>query len=88
MNHEEILDTAKKYAERPEDIPKIETLHQNIAHMTIALKEVETRLYRVVNKMNRLNIKKDFDDFTMPLVNCVFILKQEIEASKNNLNKF
>jgi hypothetical protein len=87
MNHKEILDLAKRYAKNPEDIPKVETLHQNIAHMTIALKEVETRLYRVVNKMKRLNIEYDFNDFVIPLVNCVFTLKKEIENSKEKLNK-
>lgn len=86
-NHKEILLNAKRYAKNPGDIPKIETLHQNICHMSIALKEVETRLLRATNKMNRLEINND-EVFLVPLAKCVGILKQEIEVSKKALEKY
>lgn len=86
-NHKEILSLAKRYAKNPVDIPKIETLHQNICHMSVALKEVETRLIRATNKMNRLGIEND-EDFLVPLAKCVAILKQEIKASNEILDKY
>ena len=86
-NHKEILDKAKECAKSPSDIPKIETLHQNICHMTVALKEVETRLFRVANKMRRLKIKED-EIFMLPLVKCIAILKDQIEVSRKELEKF
>jgi hypothetical protein len=86
-NHEEILLNAKLCAKKPEDVPKIETLHQNICHMTVALKVVETRLLRATNKMNRLKIEND-EDFLVPLAKCVSILKNEIEVSKKALEKY
>ena len=55
--------------------------------MSIALKEVETRLLRATNKMNRLGINND-KDFLVPLAKCVSTLKQEIEASKKALEKY
>ena len=86
-DHRKILEHAKKYANNPDDIPKIETLHQNICHMTVALKEVETRLIRVANKMKRLNIEED-ETFMLPLAKCVSILKEQIEISKKELERF
>ncbi len=55
--------------------------------MSVALKEVETRLIRTTNKMNRLGIEND-EDFLVPLAKCVAILKQEIETSKEILDKY
>ena len=86
-DHEAILSKAKECAKIPEDIPKIETLHQNICHMTVALKEVETRLFRVANKMRRLNIEED-ETFMLPLVKCIATLKEQIEASRKELERF
>ena len=87
LNHDEILSTAKRSAANPEDVPKIETLHQNISHMTVALKELETRLLRVVNKANRLGIENS-DDFVLPLVNCIDIIKAMISETENKLNNY
>ena len=86
-DHKKILEEAKRYATKPSDIPKIETLHQNICHMTVALKEVETRLFRVTNKMRRLNIEED-ETFLLPLVKCVASLKDQIKETKDKLEKF
>ena len=87
MNHHEILETAKKQASNPQDVPKIETLHQNLAHMTIALKEVETRLLRVTNKMNRLKVE-DRDVFLIPLAECVAVLKNKIQDTEEALTRY
>ena len=86
VNHDEILSTAKRSASNPEDVPKLETLHQNIAHMTVALKELETRLLRVINKTNRLGIENS-DDFVLPLVNCIDIIKAMINESEKSIEK-
>ena len=87
MNHHEILETARKQASNPSDVPKIETLHQNLAHMTVALKEVETRLLRVTNKMNRLKVK-DRDIFLVPLAECVAVIKNKIQDTEKALNQY
>ena len=87
MNHHEILETAKKQASNPSDVPKIETLHQNLAHMTVALKEVETRLLRVTNKMNRLKVE-DRDIFLVPLAECVAVLKNKIQDTEKALTQY
>ena len=50
VDHDKMLDKAEGSAKSGDDVPKLETLHQNIAHMTIALKELETRRLRVANK--------------------------------------
>ena len=55
--------------------------------MTVALTEVETRLFRVANKMRRLEIDED-ETFLLPLVKCVSVLKKEIEASKKALDRY
>lgn len=85
INHYEILDTAIKNAKNPDDVPLVETLHQNIAHMTVALKEVETRMIRVVNKMNRLGIHES-DMFVLPLAHSVAKLKEMILKTEDYLN--
>tara|TARA_B100000927_G_scaffold283644_1_gene271628 strand:+ start:1078 stop:1341 length:264 start_codon:yes stop_codon:yes gene_type:complete len=87
MNHHEILEIAKKQASNPQDVPKIETLHQNLAHMTVALKEVETRLLRVTNKMNRLKVE-DRDVFLVPLAECVAVLKSKIQDTEDTLSQY
>ena len=87
MNHHEILETAKKQASNPADVPKIETLHQNLAHLTVALKEVETRLLRVTNKMNRLKVE-DRDAFLIPLAECVAVLKDKIKDTEKSLTRY
>lgn len=87
MNHHEILEIAKKQASNPQDVPKIETLHQNLAHMTVALKEVETRLLRVANKMNRLKVE-DRDVFLVPLAECVAVLKSKIQDTEDTLSQY
>lgn len=87
MNHHQILETAKKQASNPSDVPKIETLHQNLAHMTVALKEVETRLLRVTNKMNRLKVE-DRDIFLVPLAECVAVIKNKIQDTEKALNQY
>ena len=87
MNHHEILEIAKKQASNPQDVPKIETLHQNLAHMTVALKEVETRLLRVTNKMNRLKVE-DRGAFLIPLAECVAVLKNKIQDTEKALTQY
>ena len=87
MNHHEILEIAKKQASNPSDVPKIETLHQNLAHMTVALKEVESRLLRVTNKMNRLKVE-DRDTFLVPLAECVAMLKNKIQDTEDALTRY
>ena len=87
MDHHKILKIAKKQARNPKDVPKIETLHQNLAHMTVALKEVETRLLRVTNKMNRLEVE-DRDVFLVPLAECVAVLKNKIQETEEALNQY
>ena len=87
MNHHEILKIAERQAKDPKDVSKIETLHQNLAHMTVALKEVETRLLRVTNKMNRLKVK-DRDAFLIPLAECVAVLKNKIKDTETALNQY
>jgi hypothetical protein len=87
VNHVEILNRAKEQASNPDDIPKIETLHQNISHMTIALTEVETRMTRVVGKINRLGIKES-DEFLLPLSKCIETLKLSIEETNSHLSKY
>ena len=87
MNHHEILEIAKKQASDPKDVPKIETLHQNLAHMTVALKEVETRLLRVTNKMNRLKVE-DRDAFLIPLAECVAVLKNKIKDTEEAITQY
>ena len=87
MNHHEILEIAKKQASNPKDVPKVETLHQNLAHMTVALKEVETRLLRVTNKMNRLKVE-DRDAFLVPLAECVAVLKNKIQDKEEALSRY
>lgn len=87
MDHFKILQIAEKQAKNPSDVPKIETLHQNIAHMTVALKEVETRLLRVTNKMNRLKIENRME-YTIPLAECVAMLKTSITHTEKTLREF
>ncbi len=87
MDHEKILQEAISQSKNPSDVPKVETLHQNLAHMTVALKELETRLIRVTNKMNRLNIV-DRDEFVVPLAECVFLIKNKISETEKSINKF
>ena len=87
LDHKKILQEAINQAKNPDDIPKVETLHQNLAHMTVALKELETRLIRVTGKMNRLNIDER-DDFVVPLAECVSIIKIKITKTKDSINKF
>ncbi len=87
IDHEEILDTAIKSAADPSDVPLVETLHQNIAHMTVALKEVETRMIRVINKMNRLGITET-DQFVLPLTTSVATLKAMILETERHLEYY
>ena len=87
IDHEDVLDTAIKSAANPKDVPLIETLHQNIAHMTIALKEVETRMIRVVNKMNRLGVSET-NLFVLPLTTSVATLKAMILETEKCLDYY
>ena len=87
MKHKEILEKAKSHAKNPKDIPKIETLHQNLSHMTVALKEVETRLLRVTGKMNRLGIENR-DKFINGLAECVAVLCKNISLTEEYINSF
>ena len=87
IDHEDILDTAIKSAANPKDVPLVETLHQNIAHMTIALKEVETRMIRVINKMNRLGVT-EADHFILPLSTSVATLKAMILETERSLEHY
>lgn len=87
MDHKKILQEAINQAKNPNDVPKVETLHQNLAHMTIALKELETRLIRVTNKMNRLDIL-DSDEFVVPLAQCVAVIKNKIIETEKSIDKF
>ena len=84
MNHKEILEKAKRLAANPKDVPKIETLHQNLAHMTIALKEVETRLLRVTNKANRHKFE-DKEPYCVPLAKCIEVIKKQISETQQYL---
>ncbi len=86
MDHEEILRVARSQARKPADIPLVETLHQNIAHMTVALKEVETRLIRVINKMNRLGVEDD-SEYTVHLAKCVATIKKSISGTSDYLEE-
>ena len=87
MNHKEILEKARRLASKPDDVVKIETLHQNLAHMTVALKEVETRLIRVVNKTNRHKIE-DSELYCVPLAKCVEAIKSQILETTRYLEKY
>ena len=87
MNHKEILEKARALASKPEDVVKIETLHQNLAHMTIALKEVETRLLRVVNKANRHKIENS-ELYCEPLAKCVATIKSQILKTRTHLEEY
>tara|TARA_Y100000114_G_C11729634_1_gene312844 strand:+ start:86 stop:361 length:276 start_codon:yes stop_codon:yes gene_type:complete len=87
MDHKEILEKAKKQASNPNDVVKIETLHQNLAHMIVALKEVETRLLRVVNKTNRHKIENS-NPYCLPLARCVETIKKEIKQTKEYLKRY
>lgn len=87
MNHKEILEKARKQASKPENVVKIETLHQNLAHMTVALKEVETRLLRVVNKTNRHRIENS-EIYCVPLARCVETIKAQILETRVYLEKY
>lgn len=86
MNHEQILKIAREQADDPAKVPMVETLHQNIAHMTVALKEVECRLIRVVNKMNRFKVNDD-SQYTEPLAKCVSMIKSSILDTQLHLEK-
>ena len=55
--------------------------------MTVALKEVETRLLRVANKMNRLKVE-DRDIFLVPLAECVAVLKNKIQDTEDALSQY
>ena len=87
MNHKQRLEEAISQSKIPSDVPKVETLHQNLAHMTVALKELETRLIRVTNKMNRLDIL-DRNEFVVPLAECVSVIKNKINETEKSINKF
>ena len=87
IDHEDILNAAIKSAADPKDVPLVETLHQNIAHMTIALKEVETRMIRVINKMNRLGVT-EADHFILPLTTSVATLKAMILETERSLENY
>lgn len=87
IDHQAILDFAASNAVDEDDVIKIETLSQNIMHMTIALNEVETRLVRVSDKMKRYSIE-EVGIYTEPLERCVLELKSMIERSENSLNEF
>tara|TARA_B100001287_G_C22635070_1_gene507122 strand:- start:712 stop:1230 length:519 start_codon:yes stop_codon:yes gene_type:complete len=87
MDHDAILKEALRVAKNKEDIPLIETLHQNISHMTVSLKEVETRMLRVVGKLNRLNIS-DTETFLLPLAESVSTLKLSIQKTQKSIDEF
>ncbi len=87
MNHKEILEKAKKLASNPKDIPKIESLHQNLAHMTVALKEIETRLLRVTNKAIRHKFEND-EPYCVPLAKCVEAIKEQILETHQYLKTY
>ena len=78
VDHDEILDKAEGSAKSGDDVPRLETLHQNIAHMTIALKELETRRLRVANKH-----KSDGKFLKKALEG----LDEEIETIKKNIEE-
>tara|TARA_B100001758_G_C18126974_1_gene461798 strand:+ start:174 stop:458 length:285 start_codon:yes stop_codon:yes gene_type:complete len=80
VDHLKILVEAEKQARRPEDVPRIETLHQNVAHLTVALKELETRLIRVTNKVRRHKIA-DSDPLTVPLAKAISSIRNQLDAT-------
>jgi len=87
LDHKKILQEAINQAKNPDDIPKVETLHQNLAHMIVALKEVETRLIRVANKTSRHKIENS-DPYCIPLAKCVETIKKQIKQTKEYLKKY
>ena len=87
MNHDEILREALRVASNEKDIPLIEVLHQNLAHMTVSLKEIETRMLRVVGKLNRLNIT-DTETFLLPIAESVATLKLSIQKTQKSIDDF
>ena len=78
VDHDKILKKAEVGAKSEDDVPRIETLHQNVAHMTIALKELETRRLRVANKH-----KNDGKFLKQSLEG----LDEEIEIIKKNIEE-
>ena len=78
VDHDEILKKAEEGAKSEDDVPRIETLHQNVAHMPVALKELEGRRVRVANK------HKDDKEF---LKKALDTLDEEIEVIKKNIEE-
>ena len=78
VDHDEILKKAEMGAKSEDDVPRIETLHQNVAHMTIALKELEGRRVRVANKhkSDKKFLKKVLQSFD-----------EEIDLIKKNIQE-
>jgi hypothetical protein len=83
VDHDEILDRAKREVVNEESIAELETLYQNVAHLTIALEEVEGRKSRVTNKLKRLGIS-DVDKFLKPLEESIVILKEKIVETESS----
>ena len=52
--------------------------------MTIALKEVETRLLRVTNKANRHKFE-DKEQYCVPLAKCIEVIKKQISETQQYL---
>ena len=84
IDHHSILKIAKKQATSPDQTVKIETLHQNIAHLTSCLKELETRSIRVVNKFNKHNIE-NYDSILLPLCKSIESLNLSLEETQNQI---
>lgn len=84
IDHQSILKIAKKQATNPDQTVKIETLHQNIAHLTSCLKELETRSIRVVNKFNKHSIE-NYDSILLPLCKSIESLNLSLEETQNQI---
>jgi len=84
IDHHSILKIAKKQATNPDQTVKIETLHQNIAHLTSCLKELETRSIRVVNKFNKHSIE-NYDSILLPLCKSIESLNLSLEETQNQI---
>ena len=86
MDHKEILETAKRYSEGGHTV-RVETLLQNIAHLTVAEKEIETRLIRVANKLRRHGLE-DVDELVEPLAQCVALLQEKLQETQKSIRKY
>ena len=87
VDHDGILERVRGLVSGEENVVSLETLYQNVEHMKIALREVESRMERVVNKLERYGIGDD-GYLLGSLERCVNILEYEISASEKKIERF